>query len=68
MTETPVRCKKCGHKVKIANVGGLKYAQCSNPKCTKWDPYQFLGVSDAGAIRTWNIYNSNGKIEEATNE
>ena len=61
MTEM-VKCKKCGAPGKITMISGSPYAQCS--KCTKWDPYQFLGFSREGAIKVWNMYNSSGKIIE----
>lgn len=61
MTEM-IKCKKCGGKGKLVNLTGLIYAQCSH--CTKWDPYQFLGFTVEDAVRTWNIYNSSGKIVE----
>lgn len=62
MKEEMLKCKKCGGKGRVVNVGGMPYAQCT--KCTKWDPFQFLGVNEAGAIHVWNIYNSSGKIVE----
>lgn len=57
-----VKCKKCGGKGHVVSIKGLTYAQCTN--CTKWDPFQFLGVNANGAIHEWNIYNSTGKIME----
>lgn len=66
MTEQMVKCKKCGGTGKVVNIKGLTYAQCTH--CTKWDPYQFLGLNAAGAISEWNLYNSSGKIKEENYE
>lgn len=57
-----IKCKKCGHPGHVITISGLYYAQCTH--CTKWDPFQFLGFNEAGAIKNWNNYNSSGKIEE----
>ena len=48
-------CRKCGGKGYVARVDDCYYARCR--KCTKWPPYEFLGVSPAAAIRNWNIVN-----------
>lgn len=61
-----VPCKKCGKRPHVVSITGLKYAQCTG--CTNWDPYQFLGFSDDGAIKVWNNYNSAGKIKEYDDE
>lgn len=64
MKEEMVKCKKCGHPGHVVEIMGCLYAQCTN--CTRWDPYQFLGINTAGAIHNWNIYNSDTKIMEET--
>ena len=62
MTEKMIKCKKCGAEGQVVTIMGIQYAQCTN--CTKWDPYQFVGVNANGAIRNWNLYNSHNKIME----
>lgn len=49
-------CRKCGGEAHVVMYSGCPYAQCT--KCTKWDPYQFLGANVAGAIHEWNLYNN----------
>lgn len=48
-------CKKCKGKARIVCVDDCYYARCT--KCTKWPPYEFLGVSPAAATRNWNKVN-----------
>ena len=33
---------------------GLYYAKCSNLECDKYDPYEFIGVTEKAAIENWN--------------
>lgn len=54
-----VKCKKCGAQGKIIRISDLFYAQCKS--CHKWDKFQFLGATEKGAIKEWNLYNSNSK-------
>ena len=38
----------------IKTVADLAYAQFSNPECSKYDPYEFIGSTKKGAILNWN--------------
>ena len=66
MKEEMLKCKHCGAPGQVVTIMGVQYAQCTN--CTKWDPYQFVGINNAGAIHRWNIYNSHNKIMEESND
>lgn len=49
-------CKRKGHIVypKIVEIEDLYYAQCSNPKCHRSDPYDYLGSTVKRTIENWN--------------
>lgn len=49
-------CKKNGNLVypKIVEIEDLYYAQCSNPKCHRSDPYDYLGSTVKRTIENWN--------------
>lgn len=49
-------CKRGGHLVypKIVEIEDLYYAQCSNPKCHRSDPYDYLGSTVKRTIENWN--------------
>ncbi len=52
-------CKACmrRHIVSypvVKMITGLPYAQCSNPECDRFDPYEFIGSTKKGAILNWN--------------
>lgn len=56
MKQDPInKCRKCGGEPRVVDYGGCIYVQCT--KCSKWDPYQFLGTNVNGAIHEWNLYN-----------
>lgn len=52
-------CKACKRKrgtfyPTVTKVMGLYYAKCSNLECDKYDPYEFIGVTEKAAIENWN--------------
>lgn len=50
------QCRKCGGEGYLAQKDDLWYARCS--KCTKWSPFEFLGITQLAAIRNWNEGNT----------
>lgn len=48
-------CKRCKSKPIVVRVDECYYARC--PKCTKWPPYEFLGITPSATIRNWNKSN-----------
>lgn len=67
--EKAVKCRKCGALPYITKIEDCFYAKCS--KCTKWAPYEFLGITPKAAIRNWNESNSRAstsKEKENNNE
>lgn len=52
-------CKACLRKhvtcyPVLKSYSGLVYAQCSNPECDKFDPYEFIGSTKNNAVHNWN--------------
>lgn len=52
-------CKFCKTKEtvyypKIVQVDDLYYAQCSNCKCHRSNPYEYLGTTVKNSIYNWN--------------
>lgn len=73
MKEDIVPCKRCKCLPKLVCIGGLWYAQDVGmekkkngtlTKCTKWDPYTFLGLSKKAAIDSWNYANTKHAIDD----
>ena len=47
-----IKCRKCGGMPHVIKVEECFYARCD--KCTKWHPFEFLGITREAAIRNWN--------------
>lgn len=54
--EQAIKCRKCGGKPHVVCVDDCYYARCD--KCTKWNPFEFLGLTPNAAIRNWNEGNT----------
>ena len=52
----PKKCRKCGAYPHVSMVDDCYYARCDG--CTKWNPYEFLGVTPNAALRNWNEGNT----------
>jgi len=62
MNVKPNPCRYCrGIPRVIVAPGDLFYTQC---KCTKWNPYEFLGTSKKASVENWNMFNPPIKEEE----
>lgn len=74
MSEELCKCKRCGRIPTVREINDLFYVQCSGApyvnhkgktvKCDKWQPYEFLGVTRAAAIRNWYWANTKKTLDE----
>ena len=74
MKEELCPCKRCGRLPVIREINDLFYVQCPNApyenhkgntvKCDKWQPYEFLGVTQAAAIKNWYWANTKRTLDE----
>lgn len=69
-----VACKRCGRKPTVSKIADLYYVQCSTSpyinhdgvlvkKCTKWQKHEFLGITEAAAIRNWYWANTKKTLD-----
>jgi hypothetical protein len=69
-----VPCKRCGRVPTLKKVSDLFYVQCSGApyvnhkdklvKCDKWQKHEFLGITEAAAIRNWYWANTKKTLDE----
>jgi hypothetical protein len=74
MTTELCPCKRCGRIPIIKKVSDLFYVCCpqeryknkydKDVKCDKWQQYEFLGLTEAAAIRNWYWANTKKTLDE----
>jgi hypothetical protein len=67
-------CKRCGRIPIVKVINDLFYVQCPVApytnhkgvvvKCDKWQPYEFLGITETAAIHNWYWANTKKVLDE----
>lgn len=74
MKEYLCPCKRCKRKPVVREINDMFYVQCPGApytnhkgavvKCDKWQPYEFLGVTEASATKNWYWANTKKTLDE----